>query len=283
MTKPRFSPCDLLALETMFDANDPGTDIELTAHVETCVRCQQKLESMAAGDPWWNEVSQFLQSEAYTQPFTPGTNLPSFETSILQPSDRDDALGRLGEYEILELIGRGGNGIVFKGYQGSLNRYVAVKILAPHLADSAAARRRFQREAEAAAAVIHEHVITIHAIEATESGLPYLVMPLVLGGSLQRRLDRQGPLELRDMLRIGMQAAAGLAAAHAQGLVHRDVKPANMLLDGAASRVLLTDFGLARAADDASLTRSGVIAGHTALHGARTGRSGVDRWAHRLV
>ena len=103
-------------------------------------------------------------------------------------------------------------------------------------------------------------MIEIHGVADVE-GLPYLVMPYVRGPSLQHRLDQDGPLALVEILRIGMQAAAGLAAAHAQGLVHRDVKPANILLADGVERVKLTDFGLARAADDASLTKTGIIAG----------------------
>lgn len=169
-------------------------------------------------------------------------------------------LGRLGDYEILEVIGRGGMGIVLKGFQSELNRYVAVKVLAPHLALSGAARRRFDREAQATAAVVNPHVMAIHAVAASAK-LPYLVMPFVACESLQQRLNRQGPLDVKDVLRIGLQAASGLAAAHAQGLVHRDVKPANILLETNVDRVMLTDFGLARAVDDATLTRTGVIAG----------------------
>ena len=92
-------------------------------------------------------------------------------------------------------------------------------------------------------------------------GQPYLVMQYVNGVPLQDRLDRTGPLRLAEILRIGTQAASGLAAAHAQGLVHRDVKPANILLENGVERVKITDFGLARAADDASLTQAGVVAG----------------------
>ena len=108
--------------------------------------------------------------------------------------------------------------------------------------------------------MVHPHVLAIYGVNG-DGKLPYLIMPLVSGQSLQERIDRQGPLGVKDVLRIGMQAAQGLAAAHAQGLVHRDVKPANILLENSVDRVLLMDFGLARAADDASLTHSGVIAG----------------------
>src|SRR5262249_26807692 len=125
---------------------------------------------------------------------------------------------------------------------------------------NAAARKRFKREAQAVAAVIHDHIVTIHAVEEA-NGLPYLVMQYVAGLSLQQRLDRTGPLELKEILRVGMQTAAGLAAAHAQGLVHRDIKPANILLENGVERVKITDFGLARAAADANLTQSGVVAG----------------------
>src|SRR5262249_38595177 len=132
--------------------------------------------------------------------------------------------------------------------------------LAPQLATSATARQRFMREARAAAAVSHDHVVTIHAVEETDR-VPYLVMQLIDGTSLQEKLDRTGPLGLKEILRIGLQTAAGLAAAHKQGLVHRDIKPANILLENGIERVKITDFGLARAVDDASLTQSGVVTG----------------------
>jgi serine/threonine-protein kinase len=179
---------------------------------------------------------------------------------FLVPSDDPALLGRVGKYDILEVVGRGGMGVVLKGHDYELNRYVAVKVLAPHYAAHAAARKRFIREAQAAAAVVHPHVVAIHAVDASGK-LPYLVMPYIVCESLQERIDRHGPLPVTDVLRIGMQAAQGLAAAHAQGLVHRDVKPANILLEHGVERVLLTDFGLARAVDDASLTSSGIIAG----------------------
>ena len=115
------------------------------------------------------------------------------------------------------------------------------------------------REARSSAAIRHQNVVDIHAIE--EQPIPFLVMEYVAGETLQQRLDRIGPMDAAEVLRIGVQIADGLAAAHAMGKVHRDIKPANILLENGVDRVKITDFGLARAADDASLTQSGVIAG----------------------
>ena len=181
---------------------------------------------------------------------------------LLDPPDPDrpETLGRLGSYEVLEVLGQGGMGVVLKARDPALDRTVAIKVLTPALAHAATARRRFAREARAAAAVGHEHIVAIHAVDEFR-GLPYLVMQYIPGRSLQERLDASGPLEVKEILRIGTQAARALAAAHAQGVVHRDIKPANILLENCVERVKLTDFGLARAIDDASLTQSGVIAG----------------------
>src|SRR4029453_806319 len=109
-------------------------------------------------------------------------------------------------------------------------------------------------------AVAHEHVVSIHDVDANASP-PYLVMQYVPGDTLQNHVDRPGPREASDVIRIGHQIAAGLAAAHEQGLIHRDIKPGNIMLENGLGRVVITDFGLARAADDASLTRSGIVAG----------------------
>ncbi|MFO1064978.1 MAG: serine/threonine-protein kinase [Pirellulales bacterium] len=176
--------------------------------------------------------------------------------SMLLPPTHPEMLGRIGRYDVERLIGSGGMGVVFKAYDTDLNRPVAVKLLAPYLAGNGSARTRFAREARAAAAVVDDHVVPIHNVE-TNGDHPFLVMKFIGGGSLQQRIDREGPLELCEVLRIGMHAAKGLAAAHAQGLIHRDVKPSNILLDEGVDRALLTDFGLARASDDADLTRSG--------------------------
>jgi hypothetical protein len=123
------------------------------------------------------------------------------------------------------------------------------------------ARQRFFREARAAAAVRDEHVVTIHEVSAEGGPAPYLVMEFIAGKTLESRIREKGALAAKEVLRIGMQAARGLAAAHRQGLIHRDVKPANILLENGVERVKITDFGLARATDDGGLTQAGVIAG----------------------
>jgi serine/threonine protein kinase len=179
---------------------------------------------------------------------------------FLQPSTKPGSLGQLGHYEVLEVLGRGGFGIVVRAFDDQLQRVVAIKVMSSQLATTSPARKRFLREARASARVRHENVVQIHAVE--EQSLPYLVMEFIPGQTLQDRLDQTGPLEVSDVLRIGAQIARGLAAAHEQGLVHRDIKPANILLEsGIGQKVKITDFGLARAADDASLSQSGVVAG----------------------
>jgi hypothetical protein len=236
---------------------------------------------MAASDADWREARQLLATddvdallaaEAHERPWSDAIQTSDMHGSrntvwtetmarqLLGPPSHPEMLGRLGRYEVERLIGAGGMGIVFKGFDTELNRPVAIKVLAPHLAGSGAARQRFAREARAAAAVVHEHVVAIHNVE-TDAAAPFLVMQYVAGESLQGRLDRQGPLTIKEILRIAHQTAAGLAAAHAQGLVHRDVKPSNILLEQGIERALLTDFGLARAADDASLTHTGYLPG----------------------
>jgi hypothetical protein len=185
-----------------------------------------------------------------------------FEANLgfLQPPGRPDSLGRVGHYEVLEVLGRGGFGTVFRAFDTVLERVVAIKVLAPEMAATSPARKRFLREARAAAQVRHENVVPIHAVE--ERPLPYLVMDDIPGETLQQRLDRSGPMGVAETVAVGRQVAEGLAAAHAAGLIHRDVKPANVLIEaGPRLRLKITDFGLARAADDASLTQSGLITG----------------------
>jgi serine/threonine-protein kinase len=151
-------------------------------------------------------------------------------------------------------------GIVLKGYDRVLNRNVAVKVLDPALADISAARQRFAREARAMAAVSHEHVVPVFAVNE-QGTLPYFVMEYVPGGTLESRLTHEGQFDAVEIVRVGVQVAHALSAAHRQGLVHRDIKPSNILLDTGTERVRVADFGLARALNDATFTRSGLLAG----------------------
>ncbi|GAB5405843.1 MAG: hypothetical protein Aurels2KO_40740 [Aureliella sp.] len=242
----------------------------ITAHIESCEACQARVESLVQQSLTWQDVSElfdksYIDSRIDQQPgmSTDGVNETECLTaspSFLDSTDYAGSLGRFDRFEIMEILGRGGMGIVMRGYDTLLDRHCALKVLAPELATSAAARKRFSREAKSAAAVVHSHVVPIQTVDE-HNGLPYLVMPVVEGQSLQQRVERDGPLPIIETIRIAMQVAEGLSAAHTQGLVHRDIKPANILLENGVERVQITDFGLARAVDDASMTRSGVIAG----------------------
>lgn len=270
--------CDdkLLREVLLRDCDTADTDTMLQ-HMESCERCQRRLNELAADDTEWTRAANNLANKAVAETEAGHDELhPAFHfsrvnsqaaawtdamaKSLLSPASHPELLGRIGRYDVERLIGSGGMGVVFKAHDTELNRPVAVKLLAPYLASSGGARQRFAREARAAAAVVDDHVVPIHNVESgteSENEHPFLVMKYISGGSLQERLNREGPLEVCEVLRVGMQAARGLAAAHAQGLIHRDVKPSNILLDEGVDRALLTDFGLARAQDDASLTRSG--------------------------
>lgn len=233
----------------------------VVAHLNECTHCQRTLESIAANIQLWDEAQDIGRS-AGTPPLDTAHRDQVVESvmEFLGPTDDPTKMGRLGAYEICGIVGRGSTGVVLKAFDQRLHRYVAMKLLAPNFASHGAARARFEREARAVAAVAHEHVIPIYAVDEFRN-LPYLVMQFVGGGSLQQRINIQGPLEPCEVARIGMQVASGLAAAHAQGIVHRDVKPANVMLESGVDRAMVTDFGLARVVDDASVTRSGAITG----------------------
>lgn len=191
---------------------------------------------------------------------TPPPASPSgIDLSFLQRSETPGSLGRLQHYEVREVLGRGGCGVVLKAFDERLHRIVAIKVMAPALAATSPARKRFLREARATAAIRHENVVNIYAVE--EDPLPFLVMEYVDGPTLQRKLDESGPLDPREILSTGLQIARGLEAAHQKDLIHRDIKPANILIERGSGRVKITDFGLARSVDDASLTQSGAVAG----------------------
>jgi WD40 repeat protein/serine/threonine protein kinase len=182
-------------------------------------------------------------------------------TSFLAPPEADGELGRLGGFRILTILGHGGMGVVFQGEDPKLGRQVAIKAMLPHLAGSKSGQERFLREARAAALLEHDHIVPIFHV-GEDRGAPFLVMSFLKGEPLDERLRHDKALAIAEALRIGREIAEGLAAAHERGLIHRDIKLANIWLEAPKQRVRILDFGLARAEGDKSnLTQLGAIIG----------------------
>ena len=166
-----------------------------------------------------------------------------------------------GQYQLVSELGRGGMGVVFKARDAALDRFVAIKVLGEGLAHDARVVERFQREARAVAALDDAHVVHIYAI-GSENGLPYFAMEFVDGVSLDALLRREKHLAPDQAARLVVQAARGLACAHAKGLIHRDVKPGNILIS-IAGVVKVSDFGIAQSTQDGAsrLTTTGAFLG----------------------
>jgi eukaryotic-like serine/threonine-protein kinase len=256
-------------LEFAAGRGDTSLRSAIQAHLDQCPGCRQTVataaESTTEHRPRASTVADPLavsgsylgcdivdvdSSEQYTRPNSSEEELHSrFDCGLLEPPREAGALGQLGKYVVLEVLGYGGMGVVFRAKDEQLLRTVAIKVMSRELASSATARRRFIREARAAAAINHPNVVTIHAVEEHQ-GTPFLVMELIQGESLRDRLRHRPKLEIGDVVSIAFQVASGLAAAHAHGVVHRDIKPGNVMLEDKLARVKITDFGLARVAVD---------------------------------
>ncbi len=287
------------SLRALLEDAPTNLDLEsLTQHVGGCPFCQQALERLAAGDlpvehfvsasvreqpsansAYWQALRHLEQLGSRMTPAPTQTPTPEVDvraTTFLEPPLQPGHIGRLGHFEILRVIGQGGMGVVLQAFDSHLQREVAIKVLDPRLASDENARMRFCRESCAAAAVSDDHIVAVYQVAHEEDrDLPYLVMQFVDGESLEQRLEKQHRLPLNEIIRISMQIAYGLAAAHERGLIHRDVKPGNILLEKGTDRVKLTDFGLARAAEDLRLTSSGMVAG-TPLYMAPEQARGED-------
>jgi serine/threonine protein kinase len=184
------------------------------------------------------------------------------DIACLRPAEAPGEMGRLGGFRILRELGRGGMGWVLLAEDLLVPRQVAMKVMRPDLASQPEYRVRFLREAQAAASLHDDHIVPIYQVGEDNGGL-FFTMPLLPGRTLQERLADEQPAEIPLILQVGREVAAGLAAAHEHGLIHRDVKPANLWLEtvAAGQRVKLLDFGLARPVDEPGHTHPGVILG----------------------
>ncbi len=278
----RKSHSECYDLETLGQCLDCGSPLpsSMAEHLEGCDSCRQALEYVAGQSTWWDEARDHLSATSETQPQSwksricamsgwnvhvpAGSPLLEYEREelkrVLGEPSHPELLGRLGRYELEQLIGRGGMGLVFRAYDTELHRVVAIKLLAFHWALQPQAKERFIRESRACASLVHPHVVPLYDV-IQEGALPALVMQFIAGPTLQQWIDDRGPLPWQDAVRIGMQLADGLAAAHRMGLIHRDIKPSNILLEADGARAVLTDFGMARILDATTLTHSGSVVG----------------------
>jgi WD40 repeat protein len=276
--------------------------VPLEAHLSGCERCQALLGQLEASDglveilsggqklvadlPRGEAVEALMHRLHSLHPTrfvtsggapgdTPVTDAGTEIFDLLAPPQAPGELGRLGPHRIVKVLGAGGMGVVFQAEDLQLRRWVALKVMKTTLPASASARERFLREARAVAAIEHDHIVPIFQV-GEDRGVPFLAMPLLQGESLDDRLVRERRLPLGEVLRIGRETAAGLAAAHEHGIVHRDVKPRNIWLEGSRARVRLLDFGLARPAiENAPITHSGVIVGTPAYMAPEQARGGT--------
>jgi hypothetical protein len=185
--------------------------------------------------------------------------------AVFGPPESPGDIGKIGRYRVLKKLGQGGMGAVYLGFDVSLGRRVALKVMLPAHAADAESRERFLREARASAMVKSDHVVTIFDV-GEEGGTAFIAMEYLVGHPLDVHLRSTGELSIEQAYRIGREAAVGLAAAHEQGMVHRDIKPANIWLEAPKGRVKILDFGLARAQDDDThLTASGMVVGTPAF------------------
>jgi WD40 repeat protein/tRNA A-37 threonylcarbamoyl transferase component Bud32 len=271
----------------------------LGEHLLSCPRCQRAagtlrpsdtlLEALSGRAPREDEADQRAVAELIEElQQASAVGAPLGVTSDnhrgLEPAGpalpAQEVLERLSDYRVLRLVGSGGMGAVYEAEDVRLQRRVALKVMQPSFAVHPTARHRFLREARAVAALDNDHIVPIHHVSETQDDagqpVPFLIMPLLRGESLETRLQREQRLPLAEALRISREAAVGLAAAHAAGVIHRDIKPANLWLELGSDRVKVLDFGLARhESDEAGLTRQGDVMGTPAYMAPEQAGGGV--------
>jgi tetratricopeptide (TPR) repeat protein/tRNA A-37 threonylcarbamoyl transferase component Bud32 len=239
----------------------PDLATELREHIQECGTCLEILDHLsddpdvalclaAGGERTRRVVLEGLRTTPFLHP-----------AQTLGPPRRPGDLGTLGPYDIEVEVGHGGTGVVYRARELTMGRVVALKVLRCELADDHA-RERFVREVRAASRVEHDHIVRIYATAQPADPILCFAMEYLAGPSLAERLRGRGRLGAREAALVVAQTARGLAAAHAAGLVHRDVKPDNILFESTTGRAKIGDFGLARLVSEATgLTRDGVVVG----------------------
>jgi len=278
--RPAHSDCPLTEELGRLVAGGLPADEEqhLTDHISQCEVCQRTLDTLPPvelvrqaqdsrdrTDIMPHALSQLLQQtladvqESLTDT-RPDVSKSSADILPWLEATDDDSIGRAGPYRLTKLLGRGGMGVVFLGHDDELDRRVAVKMLSPGLMADTTSRERFLREARAVAAVSHPSIVAIHRVESDDK-LPWFAMEYVPGKSLEEHLSEGRRFSAAQVIRIGYQVATALAAAHGASLIHRDIKPGNILIEDESGRVRLLDFGLARNTAGTGLTTSGTLLG----------------------
>lgn len=254
----------------------PRAETELSAHLDRCRPCSRLVDRLQDADSVAALIRAVPSSDR--EPLPPDLaerarglrRRASQEESWRASSSASPLLAaeptpagvhaEFGPFRLVRRLGSGGMGIVWEAVETALERRVALKVIQPEIAGDPDSRARFLQEARAAAAVVSDHIVSIYQVGEIE-GTPYLTMPLLPGQTLHRWLASGRRATVAESMHIVREAAKGLAAAHAAGLVHRDVKPANLWLEAPKGRVKLLDFGLARPAAGGSQTHPGFIIG----------------------
>ncbi|MFN7843166.1 MAG: protein kinase domain-containing protein [Pirellula sp.] len=253
------------------------------SHLDSCIACRGILEEQAAEEGFWVETKSAL-NEPLDSTIPPADvrrlanslrlafhgsskiDLASFEEELnagwkhwLGPATMENSIGRVLKYEILSIIGQGGMGIVFRAVDTELNRIVALKTLSAEARFHGDSRLRLLREARATALLSHPNIIPIFAFE-TWAGVPFIVSPFVPGGNLHDYVS-SNDLPIEQLLEMAVQVTEALAVLHENGVIHRDLKPTNILVNQETQQLILCDFGLARIESDNRITDENAIAG----------------------
>lgn len=246
MARPRCPDNETLQRLLLGCLDEPERSV-LKEHLLACMDCAATAETLHS-------------AESLTEAIRRGESLGG-RLDFLAPAQLPDELGRLGDYRVLKVLGVGGMGVVLLGEDVRLKRHVALKAIKPRASAKPDSKARFLREARATAALSHDFIVQIYQV-GEQQGVPYIAMQHLDGESLYTRLKCEGRLPPAEVARIGRQVALGLAAAHEQGLIHRDIKPGNIWLEAKTRRAKILDFGLVRESTaDAKLTQAGALVG----------------------